>query len=70
MMFDDRKEPRQEEKTIDIRVNRPNSASGIQNSIIGSVCETPKFMPENLFKSSGLKTSLKNDSTHERFRSI
>ena len=70
MMFDDRKEPRQEEKTIDIRVNRPNSANGIQNSIIGSTCETPKFMPENLFKSSGLKTSLKNDSSHERFRSI
>ena len=68
-MFDDRKESRQEEKTIDIRVNRPNSASGIQ-SIIGSTCETPKFMPENLFKSSGLKTSLKNDSSHERFRSI
>ena len=69
-MLDERRDPPPEEQTIDIRVNRPASARGIQNSITGSTCETPKFMPENLFKSSGLKANLKHDSSYERFRSI
>ena len=38
---------------------------------VGSACETPKFMPENIFKSSGmLKASLKQEQAQENFRSI
>ena len=73
LMLGDKQVSRQEEQIINIRANRPSSQNAVQHSLqpTTNTCETPKFLLENAFKSSGaLKVGLKDHNSQENFRSI